>query len=69
MKKNFKIFDVVLFDGNQDLLNLRFSEFYNIVDFFILIPSSDNVKYEINPVLVASKYDQFPVEAFIKSFV
>jgi hypothetical protein len=48
MKKNFKIFDVVLFDGNQDLLNLRLSEFYNIVDFFILIPLSDNIKYEID---------------------
>jgi hypothetical protein len=48
MKKNFKIFDVVLFDGNQDLLNLRFSEFYNMVDFFILIPLSDEIKYEID---------------------
>ena len=48
MKKNFKIFDVVLFEGNQDLLNLRLSEFYNIVDFFILIPLSDNVKCEVD---------------------
>jgi hypothetical protein len=48
MKKNFKIFDVVLFEGNQDFLNLRFSEFYNIVDFFILVPLSGEIKCEID---------------------
>jgi hypothetical protein len=48
MKKNFKIFDVVLFDGNQDLLNLRFFEFYDIVDFFILVPLSGEIKSEID---------------------
>jgi len=48
MKKNFKIFDVVFFEGNQDFLNLRFSEFYDIVDFFILVPLSDKIKCEID---------------------
>lgn len=48
MKKNFKIFDVVLFEGNQDFLNLRFSEFYDIVDFFILVPLSGETKCEID---------------------
>lgn len=48
MKKNFKIFDVILFEGGQDLLNLRLSEFYDIVDFFILVPLSDKIKCNID---------------------
>jgi hypothetical protein len=48
MKKNFKIFDIILFGGNSDLLNLRFSEFYDIVDFFIVVPFSDKIKYNID---------------------
>jgi hypothetical protein len=48
MKKNFKIFDVVLFDGNQDLLNLRLSEFYNMVDFLMIVPLLDDIKCEVD---------------------
>ena len=44
MEKNFKIFDIILFDGNLDLLNLRFREFHNIVDFYIVVPLSDEIK-------------------------
>jgi hypothetical protein len=48
MKKNFKIFDVILFDGDLDLLNLRFSEFYDIIDFFIVVPFSNRIKCDID---------------------
>lgn len=48
MKKNFKIFDVILFDGDLDLLNLRFSEFYDIIDFFVIVPFSDEIECDID---------------------
>jgi len=48
MKKNFKIFDVILFGGDLDLLNLRFSEFYDIIDFFVVVPFSDEIKCNID---------------------
>lgn len=48
MKKNFKIFDVILFGGDLDLLNLRFSEFYDIIDFFVIVPFSDEIKCNID---------------------
>lgn len=48
MKKNFKIFDVILFGGDLDLLNLRFSEFYDIIDFFVIVPFSDEIKCDID---------------------
>jgi hypothetical protein len=47
MKKNFKIFDVILFDGNYSLLNLRILEFSDIVDYFIVVPTSEESKIKI----------------------
>lgn len=47
MRKNFKIFDVILFDGNFSLLNLRILEFSDVVDYFIVIPTSEESKMEI----------------------
>ena len=47
MRKNFKIFDVILFDGIFSLLNLRILEFSDVVDYFIVIPTSEESKMEI----------------------
>jgi hypothetical protein len=47
MRKNFKIFDVILFDGNSSLLNLRILEFSDVVDYFIVIPTSEESKMKI----------------------
>lgn len=47
MKKKFKIFDVILFEGNHNLLNLRILEFNDVVDYFVVIPTSEESKIKI----------------------
>lgn len=50
MNKNFKIFDIVLYEGNEDFLNLRMSEYNGVVDFHVIVPFTENVKinFELN---------------------
>jgi 5-methylcytosine-specific restriction protein B len=52
---------------NEKFLTQKITTYHNL--FLEEDEGEDNVRYEINPILAASKYDQFPVEAFIKSFV
>ena len=47
MNKNFKIFDIILFEGNLDLLNLRILEFQNVVDYFIVVPTSEDILSDV----------------------
>jgi hypothetical protein len=52
---------------NEKFLTQKITTYHNL--FLEEDEGEDNVRYEINPILVARKYDQFPIEAFIKSFV
>jgi hypothetical protein len=47
MEKNFNIFDIILFEGNLDFLNLRVLEFQGIVDFHIIVTDSKDVKIDL----------------------
>jgi len=51
MSKNFNIFDIIIFEGNLDFLKLRILEFQNIVDYFIIVPVSEEVKSNFNSVI------------------
>ena len=41
MNKKVKIFDIIIFNENFSFLNLRIKEFYDVVDYFIIIPKSE----------------------------
>jgi hypothetical protein len=47
MSKNFKIFDFIIYSGNLDFLRLRILEFQDIVDYFIIIPESENIELNL----------------------
>jgi len=48
MIKKINIFDAILFGGNINFIKLRVLEFYENVDYFILIPISESDKHTID---------------------
>jgi hypothetical protein len=51
---------------NEKFLTQKITTYHNL--FLEEDEGEDNIRYEINPILIANNYDQFPVEAFTKSF-
>lgn len=58
MSKNFKIFDFIIYSGNLDFLRLRILEFQDIVDYFIIIPESENIELNL-PLEILEKISTF----------
>jgi hypothetical protein len=51
MDKNFKIFDIILFHGETELLKLRVQEFQGTVEKFIIIPMSDDLIQTLSKIV------------------
>ena len=74
MNKKFKIFDIVLFENNYDLLNLRILEFNHVVDHFVIIPLSsefDQGKVLKSDKITVTKLNNVDadISEFTKSFI
>jgi hypothetical protein len=44
MEKKINLFDVIIFNGDLKFLKLRIVEFYDVVDYFIIVPNSESSK-------------------------
>jgi hypothetical protein len=44
MGKKINVFDTILFDGDIKFLKLRIIEFFNVVDYFIVLPNTEFAK-------------------------
>jgi hypothetical protein len=44
MEKKINVFDTILFDGDIKFLKLRIIEFFDVVDYFIVLPNTEQAK-------------------------
>lgn len=52
MKKKFQIFDIIFFDGTFNLLELRILEFSDVVNYFVVVPTSDEAKKKLDDKII-----------------